>query len=100
VAKPRKAGGSSGGAKSPRSPRSPRRYVDGLYTVERLIDRRWANTRWQYLVRWEGFDASHDTWEDERNIIDPALLEEFHASLPTADAPSPLAEMPLTTVVP
>jgi hypothetical protein len=51
-------------------------------------------------VRWEGFDASHDTWEDERNIIDPALLEEFHASLPTADAPSPLAEMPLTTVVP
>ena len=49
----------------------------------------------QFLVRWQGFGPEHDTWEDERNIFDQSLIEEFHASLEPADVPSPLAEMPL-----
>ena len=46
-------------------------------------------------MRWEGFGADDDTWESEQNIFDPTLIEIFHASLPPADAPSPLVEMPL-----
>ena len=34
---------------------------DNVFTVERLIDRRWKGMRWQYLVRWAGFDDAHDT---------------------------------------
>ena len=70
----------------------------GVYTVDRLIERRWAGTRWQYLVRWEHFSEAHDTWEDERNIIDPELLEDFHRTHASHHAPSPLAEMPLAVV--
>ena len=70
----------------------------GVYRVDRLIERRWDPTgdgSWVYRVRWEGFDEDDDTWESEKNIFDPLLIEEFHQSLPPSDAPSPLAEMPL-----
>ena len=31
----------------------------------------------RYLVRWEGFSATHDTWEHESNILDTNLLEAY-----------------------
>ena len=42
----------------------------GALVVELLLDQRWvlrhgSPARRQYLVRWEGHDATHDTWEDE-----------------------------------
>jgi len=30
-------------------------------------------------VRWAGYDASHDTWEDEANILDRQLIKHFAA---------------------
>ena len=30
------------------------------------------------FVRWLGFDAPHDTWEDEANRLDPSLVSKFH----------------------
>jgi len=68
----------------------------GVYRVEKLLDRRWRGDRWQYHVRWEGFTMEDDTWEDETNIYDTSLIEEYHSSLPPCEAPPPLAEMPLT----
>ena len=35
--------------------------------------------RRQYLVRWAGYDASHDTWEDEANVLDQELIQSFAA---------------------
>lgn len=49
----------------------------GVYSVERLVDRRWEKNRWQYLVHWAGFSAEHDTWEESRNILDKQLIDEL-----------------------
>ena len=35
--------------------------------------------RRQYLVRWAGYDAAHDTWEDEANAPDQELIQSFAA---------------------
>ena len=51
--------------------------TDGVYTVEKLTSRRVKNKRVQYLVRWQGYGPKDDSWEDERNILDQNLIEEY-----------------------
>ena len=51
--------------------------TDGVYTVEKLTGRRVKNKRVQYLVRWQGYGPKDDSWEDERNILDRNLIEEY-----------------------
>lgn len=44
---------------------------DNVYTVDELLDRRRDPGRrrgYQYLVRWEGYGAEHDSWEPESNV--------------------------------
>jgi hypothetical protein len=52
-----------------------------VFVVERLLGERFigqgAKRRRQYLVRWEGFDDSENTWEDEAHILDDDLVDEF-----------------------
>jgi len=50
---------------------------DVAYVVESVPAKRPGGGKRQFLVRWQGYDASHDTWEDEANILDPALLRSF-----------------------
>ena len=45
-----------------------------IYQVERIVDERRRGGRRQYRVRWLGYTARDDTWEDEENILDPLLL--------------------------
>ena len=45
-----------------------------IYQVERIVDERRRGGRRQYRVRWLGYTARDDTWEDEKNILDPLLL--------------------------
>ena len=31
----------------------------------------------EYLVKWEGWSNKYNTWESEKNILDPSLIEDF-----------------------
>ena len=31
----------------------------------------------EYLVKWEGWSNKYNTWETEKNILDPSLIEDF-----------------------
>ena len=51
------------------------------FIVERLLSQRQGANGREYLVRWEGYNSSWDTWEPEDNIFDDELIQEFHGSL-------------------
>ena len=46
-----------------------------VYTVEHIIKHRGkADSVFEFLVKWQGYDASHNSWEPQDNILDLALL--------------------------
>ena len=58
-----------------------------VYTAERIVEERMGDGgAAQYLVRWEGYDESHDTWEPAENLLDPALLEDWAQAQEDAEA--------------
>ena len=54
-----------------------RELGEEVYAVERLMAKRTRRGRPQFLVRWQGFGPEHDTWEDERNILDDDLVAAY-----------------------
>ena len=46
------------------------------WAVDRLLDRRPGSGRTEYLVRWAGWSAAFDSWEDEDDI-DDVLIDDF-----------------------
>jgi hypothetical protein len=53
--------------------------VDGdrVYAAERLLQIRTRKGREEYLVKWKGWSAKHNTWEPTENILDERLIQEF-----------------------
>ena len=49
----------------------PPNLIDGAqeYEVETLLAHRQQGQQRQYLVKWKGYDASHNTWEPARNLV-------------------------------
>lgn len=48
-----------------------------IYEVDALLKhRRRAQTR-EFLVRWKGFEQKDDTWEKERNLSCPQILDKY-----------------------
>jgi hypothetical protein len=51
------------------------------YVVERIVKDRVFNGTRQYLVKWEGYPESENTWEPKANFQSSAeLLAEYHAA--------------------
>ena len=50
------------------------------YTVEKLLDHRPQRNPREYLVRWEGWDESHDQWVKKKDIHRD-LIREYHNSI-------------------
>lgn len=66
------------------APPPPPIEVDGeqYFHIERILDHRFIKggkkgnrARPEYLIRWEGYSAEHDTWEPENNIAASELGE-------------------------
>jgi len=60
-----------------RASTSARDKSDDEYEVQRLINLRTIKGRRQFLVRWKGYDETADSWENEKDLNCPKLIEEF-----------------------
>jgi transposase InsO family protein len=68
-----------------RPPPTPE-LVDGHehFEVEEILDSRMRYRRIEYLIKWKGYDVSHNSWEPRGNIASPDLLADFHRNNPGA----------------
>ena len=71
--------------KSPRSPPIPE-VIKGEFEfiVQRIMkfkvveDNQKSKKNREFLVRWKGYSAEHDTWEPEDNLTNcPSILEKY-----------------------
>lgn len=49
---------------------------DEQYEVDRLIDDEFIQAR-QFLVRWKGYDSSHDSWVYEKDLNCPRMVRKY-----------------------
>ena len=75
-------------------PRNPR--PDREYTVARLVDDRMKDGRKQFKVRWRGYTARDDTWEDRDSLMENASLrvEEYESTQRAAEAADTMLSLP------
>jgi len=54
------------------------------WEVEEILDSRWHQRRFQYLVKWKGYGREHNSWESASEVFAPELTAEFHRKHPGA----------------
>jgi hypothetical protein len=52
-----------------------------IFTAEYILKKRIRKGLAEYLVKWKGWSNKHNTWEPEKNILDPNLIEDFEDRL-------------------
>jgi len=67
-------------SKSTRDPLYLNNADEDIYTAEKILDSKLKKTKRFYLIKWQGWDHNHNTWEPEENIIDKSLIEIFKKS--------------------
>ena len=45
------------------------------------LNRNTIDGKIEYLLKWNGYDESHNTWEPEVNLLCPTLIPNFEKSL-------------------
>jgi len=60
--------------------------IDGKaeWEVEEILDSRWHQRRFQYLIKWKEYDREHNSWESASEVSAPELTVEFHRKHPGA----------------
>ena len=55
------------------------------YEVEQILDSRKYRNQFQYLVKWQGYDHGHNSWEPATNLTHcTELVNTFHTNHPAA----------------
>ena len=60
--------------------------IDGEleWEVEEILDSRWHQRRFQYLIKWKEYGREHNSWESTSEVSAPELTAEFHCKYPGA----------------
>ena len=71
--------------REPRPP-PPSIIVDGEleWEVEEVLDSRWHWRRFQFLIKWKGFNREHNSWEVASDVKVPDLIAEYYQKHPAA----------------
>lgn len=54
---------------------------ENVYEVEKIIGHKFNRNKRMFLIRWKGYDESHDSWENEANLNCPKILQKYLKSL-------------------
>jgi len=60
--------------------------IDGEaeWEVEEILNSHWHRRRFQYLIKWKGYDREHNPWESASEVSAPELIVKFHCKHPGA----------------
>jgi len=47
------------------------------YSVEKILDKRLRHGKVEYLIKWEGYPDSENTWEPQANLDCPEIIQGF-----------------------
>jgi len=47
------------------------------FTVERILDKRIRNNKVEYLIKWEGYPDTENTWEPQENLDCPDIISAY-----------------------
>ena len=54
-----------------------------FYNIEKILDRRKTNGKYEYKIKWEGYPMSQSTWEPKKHIESAKeLVEEYNRTHP------------------
>ena len=58
-----------------------------VYDVEKIMKhKKQANGQFVYLVKWEGYDESHNSWEPEENFVDLKMIQDYWKQIHTVNS--------------
>jgi hypothetical protein len=78
----------------PGAPNAPYTEIEPVnpnaeYEVEEILDQKYIRGKLHYLIKWEGYPHSENTWEPIKNLNCPADLEKFHLRNPRLPSKQP-----------
>lgn len=64
---------------------------ENIFMVEKIVDSRIHRGKKQYLIKWEGFPASENTWELAKDILSKELINDYEQRRAQTKGKSPRA---------